>query len=183
MLRSLLLCCFLLLSVGCWAQETEDGTAPVDTASKARVMSAIELESEPWYYDLSEAMVNPEQVVKLSLQGQKLKSFPLEVLMFPNLQVLNLSKNKIDTLPPEIGTLVYLQELNLMGNKLKKLPPEIVNLQNMHTLLLAKNRLYMFPPQMRGLQNLRYLDLSLNDFMIYEIRWIEDVLPKCEVKY
>ena len=41
-------------------------------------------------------MVNPEIVEHLDLHKQKLKSFPVEILLLKNLKTLNLSKNKID---------------------------------------------------------------------------------------
>lgn len=148
-----------------------------------RLLSDLELAQQPWFSDLSAAMVNPERVYKLSLAGQKLKSFPLEVLMFPNLQMLNLSQNRIDSIPPEIAVLQNLQDLNMMGNRLTKLPDALDDLQNLHSLYLSRNRLYKFPHTMRGMQKLRFLDVTYNDLLIFELDWVRSVLPNCIVKY
>jgi Leucine-rich repeat (LRR) protein len=147
------------------------------------LLNAQQLEAQPWFYDISTAMVDPSKVYKLSLDGEKLKSFPLEVLMFPNLQVLVLSHNRIDSLPQEIGTLKKLQVLNLMANRLVKLPNEIENLQNLQTLLLSRNRLSKFPFTMRSMQKLRYVDVTYNDFMLFELDWLKATLPQVEVKH
>jgi Leucine-rich repeat (LRR) protein len=172
---------FALLAVGtAWAQSVTDAQA---RRQPGRLLSDVELAQQPLYTDLSAAMVNPERVYKLSLTGQKLKSFPLEVLMFPNLQVLNLSQNRIDSLPPEINVLQNLQDLNLMGNRLTRLPNEINDLQNLHSLYLSRNRLHKFPHTMRGMQKLRFLDVTYNDLLIFELDWVRSVLPNCIVKY
>jgi Leucine-rich repeat (LRR) protein len=172
----------LLAAPQAFAQEAATPAATVGN-TPGRLLSALQLEQAPWHYDLASAMVDPTKVYKLSLQGQKLKAFPLEILMFPNLQVLNLSRNRIDSLPPEISILTNLQEINLGRNRLKKLPESIQNLQNLNTLLLSGNGLYKFPYTMRSLQNLRYLDVTLNDLLTFEVNWIQETLPNCVVKY
>jgi len=147
------------------------------------LLSEVELLQVKTYTDLSEALVNPDSVYKLSLTKQDLDEFPLEILLFKNLQILNLSRNKIDSLPPEIGYLQNLQELNLMANRLNELPRTMGELQNLRSLYLSRNRLHMFPPEMRSLQGLKFMDITYNDWLTYEIEWIEKVLPKTTIKW
>ena len=87
------------------------------------------------YSSLSEALVNPEIVEHLDLHKQKLKSFPVEILLLKNLKTLNLSKNKIDVLPTEIYELSKLEKLNVSHNKLYTLPYNIGQLINTNNII------------------------------------------------
>lgn len=164
-----------------WAQDDSESKQMAFVYD--RVKSEGELENIRTYTSIEEAMKKPDKVYKLYLTDQKLDQFPLEVFMFKNLQVLNLSDNKIKAVPAEINTLKNLTELNLADNKISELPPEIGDLQNLRTFYLAKNKLHMFPVQMRGLHRLQYIDLSFNNMLPYEIKWLQSTAPDATIRY
>jgi Leucine-rich repeat (LRR) protein len=151
--------------------------------AQGRILSPVELAMEPTYTDLSLAVQQPDSVYKLSLVGQKIKDFPLEILFFRNLQELNLSENRLKTLPPEIGMLTNLQHINLFNNRIESLPDSIGKLRNLQTLYMGRNKMVSFPYRIVGLQSLRYLDIRANLFTLHEIDFIEKRLPKCEIVY
>lgn len=155
---------------------------PPDTV-RGRLLNEAELKGKKWYYSLEEALANPEDVYKLSLQGQKIKVLPPEIASLTNLQVLDLADNKIKVLPPEIEHLTHLQVVTLYDNKLKALPDQVRHLVNLHSLYLSKNKLNVVPIWVGGLGKLRRLDLSRNRFTPYEISRIQSLLPKVEITY
>ena len=157
--------------------------AQTKVKEKGRVLPRSELERMNWYYSLEEAMKEPEKVYKLSLQGSKLKEFPMEVLVFKNLQVLNLSENKIKNIPPEIKELKYLQILNLQDNKIREVPGEIGSLRNLKVLYLAHNKIVYFPVEFCSLKQLEYLDVSYNRLSVYEVRYLLKCLPNTKIVY
>lgn len=54
------------------------------------------------FYNLKDAMKDPEKVVKLDLHLKNLITIPEEVYSFPNLEELYLRNNKITAIPPQI---------------------------------------------------------------------------------
>lgn len=147
------------------------------------LLNTEQLERQKWYYSLQEAMREPEKVYKLSLRGEDLSFFPLEVTRFPNLQVLNLSANKIRVIPPAISELNNLQVLILANNKIKYLPDAMGEMENLEQLYLAGNKLVMVPAWEGGLSKLRRLDLTYNRLTQYEIDLIQQRLPRCQVSH
>ena len=61
--------------------------------SQTVLLDSLTLDTMRAYTSLEEALKNPEKVIKLELRRKKLKSFPMEILKFPNLQYLDLTKN------------------------------------------------------------------------------------------
>ena len=82
----------------------------VSGVSNAQLLDAVALDSVRTYRKLDRALREPDQVYRLDLSGQKLKTVPGEVFQFKNLNALDLSGNKIKQLPDSLGKLVYLQE-------------------------------------------------------------------------
>ncbi len=133
----------------------------------AQLLDSIQLNETNVYTDLSEALKQPDQVIKLELRKQKLKQFPLEILQFKNLQYLDLSKNQLKELPDSISQLKHLQYLDVSRNKLERLNKNIGTLSHLKYLNLNNNELYSLPPQIGNLSNLEVLDLwsnNLEDF-------------------
>ena len=147
------------------------------------LLNAEQLEREKWFYSIDEAMRDPNNVYKLSLEDTKLTFFPMEVRRFPNLQVLNLSDNKIKKIPIEIADLTNLQILILTKNKLRVLPDEMKELANLEKLYLGKNRFVAIPAWVGGLSKLRHMDLSFNNLTSYEIDLVRARLPRCQVTH
>ena len=128
-------------------------------AVKAQVLDSIELSQAYEYTSLEEALVEPEEVIVLTLKRDKLSEIPSEIYQFTNLQVLDLSKNKITEIPEEIKQLKLLQELNLFNNKVQTLSPAIGELENLRILDLSKNPLGELPKEISTLKNLERLIL------------------------
>lgn len=156
---------------------------PEAMSRAGRILNAEQLEREKWFYSIDEAMREPNNVYKLSLEDAGLKFFPLEVRRFPNLQILNLSHNKIKTIPIEIADLTNLQTLILTNNKLRVLPDEMKELANLKSLYLGRNRFVAIPAWVGGLSKLRRMDLSFNRLTSYEIDLVRDRLPRCIVTH
>lgn len=147
----------------------------------AQLLDSSQLSVAPVYYNLAQALQNPDKVYRLNLSKKKLKTFPLQILELKNLQELNLSKNKIDSLPKRIGTLTHLQILNVSGNKLTELPDSIGELKNLKKLIASRNLLYALPKRIGDLENLEILDLWENNLSVFpeemsklkKLRWLD----------
>lgn len=135
--------------------------------SKAQLLDSLFLDTMQGYTSIQEALKNPDAVVKLVLRKQKFKTFPSEILMFKNLQYLDLSKNSIAELPDSIGKLKYLQYFICSKTGLEKIPGEIGQLSNLKYLNLNQNEIEYLPPQIGNLEKLEILDLWSNNFSEY----------------
>lgn len=127
------------------------------------LLDSLSLDTIKAYTDLQEAIKNPDDVVKLVLRKEKLKTFPLEILQFKNLQYLDLSKNSFTELPDTIRELKNLQVLILSKNEIEYLPKTIGELSNLKTLNVNQNELVELPASVGRLKKLEYLDLWSNN--------------------
>ena len=137
------------------------------SVSKAQLLDSLSLDTLTAITNLQEALKNPDAVIKLVLRKQHLKSFPMEVLKFKNLQYLDISKNTIKELPDSIGQLTNLQYFACSKTGLEHIPKQIGKLVNLTYLNFNQNDLVMLPPQIGNLENLKMLDLwsnNLDDF-------------------
>jgi len=159
----------------------EQRIAELPQFQRGRLLTVAELDAEPWYTNLRDALKNPEKVYKLSLSRNRLRGIPLEVLVLRNLQVLQLDHNRIRFLPDELVTLQNLQELDLLRNKLSALPENIGQLRELTKLYLGRNRLFRFPVSIVGLRKLRVLDVTQNPLTLHEIEFVQKRLPACRV--
>lgn len=162
-------------------QEASSEAELVQVRRKVIPLSDNQLKREKWYYSLKEARSERDQVYKLSLKEEKLERFPKDILLFPNLQMLDLSYNKIKEVPKEISRLEKLQSLNLYKNKLQTLPTELKDLPHLTHLYLGRNRLTEVPAWLGGLGKLRVMDVSYNFLTDFEIRKVQELLPRCRV--
>ncbi|WP_427158347.1 COR domain-containing protein [Aliinostoc sp. HNIBRCY26] len=103
-----------------------------------------------------------DNVTKLNLSYEGLKTLPSEIGQLTNLRSLNLQSNQLNSLPPEFGQLVNLRSLNLYGNRLSSLPSEFGQLVNLQSLSLSINQLSSLPSEIGQLVNLQSLSLSVN---------------------
>ena len=146
-----------------------------------QLLDTAALMAQPVYDNLNEALQKPNQVYRLDLSKKKLKTFPIEILKFKNLQELDLSKNKLDSLSEKIGLLFNLQILNVSGNKLIYLPDSIGELKNLKKLVASKNKLLALPKRIGDCENLEVLDLWSNEFSVFpdemsklkKVRWMD----------
>lgn len=141
-------------------------------------------------YNLTEALLDPQQVKEINLNAEALKSIPGEIEKFPNLERLILSNNQLmevsldfSKLPklkqlnlsnnpglavfsfPESFYLLPLEYLNLSGNALEALPNSIGKLTALQTLDLSRNNISSLPMELSNNKTLHTLLLSDNQLL------------------
>ncbi len=131
--------------------------------SQTVLLDSLTLDTVKAYTSLEEALKNPEKVIKLELRRKKLKTFPMEIFKFPNLQYLDLTKNNIKEIPIEISQLKNLQYFSISKNNLEEFPPQIGDLPNLFYLNANQNELTSIPPAIGKLTKLKNLDLWSNN--------------------
>lgn len=153
-------------------------------SSNAQLLSPNQLEQQPVYTSISEALKNPLKVYRLDLSKQKLHTIPKEVFVLYNLQELNLAKNKIQSIPQEISSLVNLQKLNVSRNDLVELPATIGFLTNLTELVANQNDIYKLPKEIGNLTNLEKLDLwsTAIDVFPEEISKLKETLKTLDLR-
>lgn len=174
--------------------------------SQTPLLDSLTLDTLTAFTSISEAMKDPDKVIKLELKRKKLKQFPKEIFQFKNLQYLDLSKNslteipaeigelknlqililsknEIETLPKEIGELKMLQYLNVNQNELSSLPPQIGSLVSLKNMDLWSNNVDKFPPEIKNLKNLLVLDLRVILIPDEEQQHLQDILPKTKIYF
>ncbi len=109
--------------------------------SSCQLLDSLSLDTMMGSSTMHEAMLDPENTVKLDLSKQKLKGFPDSIRKLTNLQYLDLSKNKITKVPAWIGELKNLQYLNLSKNKIDSLPDQFGELINLKYLIMNRTDL------------------------------------------
>lgn len=137
------------------------------TNGYAQILSDEELDTCYIYKTIEKASKTPDAVYVLDLTKSKLKTFPLEILKFKNLNILKMGKNKISSVPEGISQLLFLQELDLGKNKLDAFPGGLVELVHLKKLVLNQNYIKVIPYMIKNLQQLEYLDMwsnNLNSF-------------------
>jgi Leucine-rich repeat (LRR) protein len=101
------------------------------------MLTDSELRKATTFKTIKSALVNPDEVYKLSL---RINEMPEEMRQFKNLQSLDLNGSGwIKKLPDWIGDFPNLQVLNLCEMSYSNLPASIANLQNLHTLDVSFN--------------------------------------------
>lgn len=148
------------------------------TTAQNQLLDSLTLDTVTAFTSINEAMLHPEQVIKLELRKKRLKKFPPEIFNFINLQYLDISKNDIEELPAEIGQLKNLQYLAISRNGLQEFPTQIGNLTNLYYLEANNNDLTSLPSEMGKLEKLKLLDLWSNDIDKFptEIRNLKNLL-------
>ncbi|HEY0031331.1 MAG TPA: leucine-rich repeat domain-containing protein [Bacteroidia bacterium] len=127
------------------------------------LLDSLTLDTLTAFTSLEDALKNPEKVIKLELRKNKLKTFPMEIFKFPNLQYLDLSKNYIKEIPEEIGQLKDLQYFAISKNSVQEFPTQIGELSNLFYLNANQNELSSIPATIGKLTKLKNLDLWSNN--------------------
>jgi Leucine-rich repeat (LRR) protein len=179
---------------------------PSKTSAQTPLLDSLTLDTLTAYTSISEAIKNPDKVIKLELRKKRYKEFPKEIFLFKNLQYLDLSKNniteipaeigelkslqililsknEIETLPKEIGELKMLQYLNVNQNEISSLPPQIGSLMNLKNMDLWSNNVDKFPSEIRNLKNLKVLDLRVILIPDAEQERVQSLLPSTKIYF
>ena len=131
--------------------------------AQVALLDSITLASYQEYTDLTEALKDPDNVIKLTLRKKKFKEFPRELYKFKNLQYLDLSKNSIKELPDSITQFKNLQYLIVSKTGLETLPTNFGNLESLKYLNLNQNEIYKLPYSFGNLKKIEYADLWSNN--------------------
>jgi hypothetical protein len=115
------------------------------------------------FNDLKLADQNKSCVKTLDLVEKGLKTFPLNIVNYPNLIRFDLSMNYIETIPDEIWKLTKLRSLIMAYGIVKYLPASIGNLKNLKNLELMDNHLETIPETIGDLSSLERLNLCRNN--------------------
>ena len=146
------------------------------------------IREKEYNYFIEKSKNCPDTVKMVSLSIQHLDKLPDELLLFTNLesldlfyncinedqfykishlanlQYLSLRSNYLTQVPKEIFNLTELKVLDLSRNQIKNLPHQIVNLSKLEELYLNENILCEFPEDVFKLNSLKILNLSNNNF-------------------
>ena len=143
----------------------------IQTTGYGQLLTQEQLKKEKAFVSLEQALKTPEKVIKLALWSANLKTVPLEIFKFKNLQVLNLNFNQIQSLPPQINQLKYLQVLQLGHNRLNHFPPGLEQLAHLRILDLHGNQLKRIPDRIGQLAQLEELYLHENKLKEIHSNW------------
>lgn len=148
-----------------------------------KLLNEKDLDKQPVYIALEDAMRNPMKVYKLNLSRMKLKAIPKEIYAFVNLQQLDLSYNEITEVQREIGTLKNLQKLDLTHNKITELPATISLFRNLEEFLVGSNQLKTIPFGVAQLKKLLLLEVEENKIPAKEVAKLQKAMPNCDIIY
>lgn len=138
------------------------------------------------YYNWKQT--KPEEVILSAVKTGI--SFPSDHPLAKEIKFINMHNCKFDTLSKDIVIFENVEELDLSVNNLKSLPLGIGKLKRLRVLNLSFNRLTSFPTALENLSLLKTLDLrynSLHAFKSGDISTIEipssftEKLPNCVV--
>ncbi|MDH3784958.1 MAG: leucine-rich repeat domain-containing protein, partial [Acidobacteriota bacterium] len=121
-------------------------------------------------------------VLFLMPYGNKLDTFPDEILELTHLNRLRAPGHGIEKLPDDIGQLSALEVLDLSGNRIIGVPGNIGQMTQLRKLDLANNRIERLPDEISRLQSLKSLSLKGNPISDQELSRIRRLLPNCKIK-
>ena len=122
-------------------------------------------------------VTNSHGLIELDLRDRELNAIPMEVFLFPRLEVLKLSLNHFEEIPLAISRLRSLKFLYLEENSILFLPETLSNCINLVEVNLTRNKLPALPTNIGMLRNLRVLKIGQNDFecLPHEIGMLENL--------
>ena len=161
---------------GVYAQE--DGDKAIAYAYE-RVKSPGELSQLPQFTSLEEAMREPENVYKLSLANDDMKNFPMEVLMFKNLQVLNLADNKIKAIPAGNRHTEKPHRTQLARQQNQVNPPRIWRSQQPEDALFCEKQIAQIPRTDAWAQQFELHRPVVQQYVALRNQVVAAHLPRC----
>ncbi len=140
---------------------------------------------------IEEGLKRPLEVVHLKLKRERLTEFPLEIIQFKNLEILDLSNNKLESIPKEISKLKKLKRVILSKNNLVDFPLVFLQMNELVYIDLWDNYIENLPAEIKQKENLQFLDIRgvlLKPDIYSELSfWFDqDILkisPPCDCMY
>ena len=112
------------------------------------------------YYDLGEALKNPNNVYRLNLSNQNFNALSDSVWgKFENLEYLSLKNDHLKEIPSGIGNLKNLKILDLSNNDFKVLPQSFSRLENLREIYLNDEKEMDIDQSLRAIKDLPYLKI------------------------
>ena len=102
------------------------------------------------YRSLTEALAEPEQVYRLSLRNNRIRSLPKEISRLTNLRELDISGSLLTSLPEEIGELRELRVITGNASRLTSLPAALGRLPKLRMINVGYCRLDALPSELAG---------------------------------
>lgn len=90
---------------------------------------------------------------------------PSEISQLKKLETLSLNGNRIQTFPPGLGQLKALRSLSLSGNQISEFPSGLGSLRNLDLLDLSRNKIQNVPLEVSELQA---IEINLNQNQVLE---------------
>lgn len=175
----------------------------------SNLLDSAALANEKLYMSISDGTSEPDKVYKLCMGGREMTDLSDEILVFPNLQEINISQNNLVSLPDFICNLNNLEEIRMSANFLRELPsclPQLSNLKrldmsgninlnwektwllicnitSLEELDLSYNDITFYPPEIMKLKNLKKLDLSGNKITKDDLMNLKKLYPNIEINY
>ena len=146
-------------------QTPQESTIPVaEVKSNGQKLDLTNCGSENMDETLGQGDAN--QVKDLVLAKNRLKTCPISVLNFTNLEFLDLSCNFLQQLPSELMNLKILRHLNLSNNKFNGPMPSVVySFAKLEVLMASDNQIDTLDTDaLNKLQFLSVLDIRNNNF-------------------
>ncbi|GBN24731.1 Leucine-rich repeat-containing protein 7 [Araneus ventricosus] len=110
----------------------------------------------------SELCENLLDLVSLSINGNMLKTLPVNIGLLTQLTELYLKENDLIELPESFAHLKHLRKLHVTGNKLKTFPRYLHSLDSLTELIADENNIESLPNTFGELKCLSHLSLSYN---------------------
>lgn len=130
-------------------------------AAWARLLDAVQAEHRS-AASLAEALAHPDEVERLSLQGQPMGALPGEIARLRALRFLDVSHCKLTALPEALAGCAALERIEANFNQLASLPAGLFRLPKLRWLALSYNHLTELPEAIGGLGELTILTASSN---------------------
>lgn len=136
-----------------------------------------------YFNDIDKALKNPNSVIILDLEKQKIKQIPSSIFHFINLEKLILKRNYIKVVPKEICLLTKLHYLDISSNYISELPQQMHSLK-LDTLIMWDNRVREFDEEFKVMgTTLKYLDLRAIQMNKKEQTEIRKLFPHAQIRF
>ena len=153
--------------------------------SFGQVIDSFNLQNQPMFTSFEKAKSVPtDSVYRFCFKRKLPDDFEKKIVMYPNLQQLQINGAKLKKVPNVVWTLENLRVLDLANNRLDSLPSQIKDLVNLEKLILNRNYLISLPVEISQLSKLSYLDLWSNLIINFpqEISVLENSLKTVDMR-
>jgi len=170
---------------------------------------SIENERNNFYAKLNQ---RPDTITKLNLYGCAFTEIPKELVLFTNLEELDLTGNDMSTsgfnllkniktlkslklkecnlskFPLAIMYLPNLETLDLWNNKISNIPDELYSITSLKNLIIGNNNLNYLSPKISQLINLESFESSSTNIRVYpnemiKLKKITEIYPSGTMQY